>query len=183
MLRGNDEITLVLTVLVVDDNDDLTRLDIADGIVDRADKCPFDAEVFNGVDDEDGCPDKGKVIVRKGKLEILDKIYFKTNSDEILPKSFPILDAVAATLKGNPQIVKIEIQGHADERGDDEHNLTLTEGRAQSVRQYLVDHGVEAERLQAHGYGENKPVCRESTEECWSKNRRVEFVILKRADE
>jgi len=71
----------------------------------------------------------------------------------------------------------------ADERGDDDHNLKLTEDRAQSVRKYLVDHGVEAARLQAHGYGETKPVCAAHDEDCWSKNRRVEFVILKRTED
>ena len=67
---------------------------------------------------------------RKGKLEILEKIYFETDRAEIKPVSFPILDAVAATLIGNPQIQLIEIQGHADERGDDDYNLDLTERRA-----------------------------------------------------
>src|SRR6267142_532392 len=106
-----------------------------DRILDVKDRCPNEPETYNGFEDEDGCPDKGRVVVRRGKLEILDKIYFKTNSDEILPQSFPILDAIAATIKGNPQIELIEIQGHADERGDDDHNMKLTEDRAQSVRQ------------------------------------------------
>ena len=75
-------------------------------------------------------PTRGSVIMRKGKLEILDKIYFETDKAIIKPISFPILDAVAATLKGNPQIMLVEIQGHADERGDDDYNLRLTEDRA-----------------------------------------------------
>ena len=154
-----------------------------DRILDVNDKCPNEPETYNGFEDEDGCPDKGKVIVRRGKIEILDKIYFETDQAIIKPISFPLLDAIAATMKGNPQIRLIEIQGHADERGDDDHNMKLTEDRAQAVRQYLVDKSVEADRLSAHGYGETKPVCKDHTEECWSKNRRVEFVILKRADE
>ena len=121
--------------------------------------------------------------MRKGKLEILDKIYFETDKAAILPVSFPLLDAIAATLKGNPQILLIEVQGHADERGDDAHNLKLTEDRTQSVRAYLIEKGLDAGRLQAKGYGETKPVCKERNENCWSKNRRVEFVIIKRSDE
>ena len=121
-------------------------------------------------------------MVRRGAIEILDKIYFETDQAIIKPISFPLLDAIALTLKGNPQITLLEIQGHADERGDDNHNLKLTEDRAQSVKQYLLEHKVEPERLQAHGYGETKPLCSAHTEECWSKNRRVEFVILKRSD-
>ena len=153
-----------------------------DGILDKDDQCPNEPETYNGYQDEDGCPDKGRVIVRKGKLEILDKIYFETDKDIIKPISYPILDAIAATMKGNPQILEIEVQGHADERGDDAHNLDLTDRRAKAVRVYLIDKGIDGNRLQAHGYGETKPVCMEHNEDCWSKNRRVEFVILKRSD-
>jgi len=154
-----------------------------DRILDANDKCPNDPEVYNGFEDQDGCPDKGKVIIHKGKLEILDKIYFETDKDEIKPVSFPLLDAIAATINGNPQIELIEIQGHADERGDDAHNLDLTERRAQSVRRALEERNVLPSRLKAHGYGETKPICTQHNEDCWSKNRRVEFIILKRSDE
>jgi outer membrane protein OmpA-like peptidoglycan-associated protein len=154
-----------------------------DRILDVNDKCPNEPETYNGFEDDDGCPDKGKVIVRKGKLEILDKIYFETDKDEIKPISFPLLDAIAATIKGNPQIQLIEIQGHADERGDDAHNLDLTERRAASVRRALDQRNVEPGRLKSHGYGETKPICTQHNEDCWSQNRRVEFIILKRADE
>jgi OmpA-OmpF porin, OOP family len=154
-----------------------------DRILDVNDKCPNEPETYNGFEDEDGCPDKGRVIVRKGKLEILDKIYFETDKDEIKPISFPLLDAIAATIKGNPQLQLLEIQGHADERGDDAHNLDLTERRAASVRRALDERNVEPGRLKSHGYGETKPICTQHNEDCWSQNRRVEFIILKRADE
>ncbi len=155
-----------------------------DRILDVNDKCPNEPETYNGVDDDDGCPDKGKVIVRKGKLEILDKIYFETDKDVIKSISFPLLDAIAATIKGNPQLQMLEIQGHADERGSDVHNLDLTDRRAHSVMRALTeDRGVEAERLRAKGYGETKPICNAHNEDCWSQNRRVEFIILKRSDE
>ncbi len=153
-----------------------------DRILDKDDKCPNEPETYNGFQDEDGCPDKGRVLLRRGKLEILDKIYFETAKAIIKPISYPILDAVAATVKGNPQILLVEIQGHADERGDDDYNMRLTEDRAASVKTYLIEKGVEADRLQSHGYGETKPVCPQHSEACWSKNRRVEFVILRRTD-
>ena len=130
-----------------------------DGIPDKNDKCPNEPETYNGYQDDDGCPDKGKVIVHKGKLEILDKIYFETDKDEIKSVSFPLLDAIAATINGNPQIELIEIQGHADERGDDAHNLDLTERRAHSVRVALEQRNVVPSRLKSHGYGETKPIC------------------------
>jgi OmpA-OmpF porin, OOP family len=154
-----------------------------DRILDKDDKCPNEPETYNGYQDADGCPDKGKVIVHKGKLEILDKIYFETDKDEIKSVSFPLLDAIAATINGNPQIEMIEIQGHADERGDDAHNLDLTERRAHSVRVALEQRNVLPSRLKSHGYGETKPICNQHNEDCWSQNRRVEFIILKRSDE
>ena len=129
-----------------------------DRILDVNDKCPNEPETYNGFEDEDGCPDKGLVIVQRGKLEILDKIYFETDKDIIKEVSFPLIDAIAATIKGHPEIALIEVQGHADERGDDEHNLDLTDRRAHSVMRALEDRGVELGRLRARGYGETKPV-------------------------
>jgi outer membrane protein OmpA-like peptidoglycan-associated protein len=154
-----------------------------DRIPDKLDKCPNEPETYNGFEDEDGCPDKGLVIVQRGKLEIMDKIYFETDKDEILPRSFPLLDQIAGTIKGHPEIRLIEVQGHADERGDDEHNLDLTDRRAKSVVRALEDRDVSIGRLKSRGYGETKPICTQHNEECWSKNRRVEFIILQRQDE
>jgi OOP family OmpA-OmpF porin len=159
-----------------------------DRILDKDDKCPNEPETYNGFEDGDGCPDKGRVLLRRGKLEILDRIYFETGKAIIKPVSYSILDAIVATLKGNPQILLLEVQGHADERGDDNFNLKLTEERAAAVKVHLIEHGVEANRLQSHGYGETKPAekngrpCTQHNEGCWSLNRRVEFVILHRSD-
>jgi outer membrane protein OmpA-like peptidoglycan-associated protein len=111
----------------------------------------------------------------------LHELIQTTAWDEIMPKSLPNLDAVAATLIGNTHNIKIEIQGHADERGDDAYNLDLSDRRVKSVRRYLIDKKVEAGRMIARGYGETLPLCRKHNEKCWSKNRRVEFVIQKRS--
>jgi outer membrane protein OmpA-like peptidoglycan-associated protein len=165
-----------------EDEDGCPELDNdKDRIPDKFDKCPNEPETYNGVEDEDGCPDaeKGRVMVTSGKIVILDKVFFDTGKTTIKPISFPILDAVTATLKGNPQLELLEIQGHADERGDDNANLRLTQGRVQAVKDYLVKKGVAANRLEAKGYGETKPLCNDHNEACWEKNRRVEFVILK----
>jgi len=110
----------------------------------------------------------------------MDRVYFETDSAEIRPISFPILDAVAATLRGNPQITFVEIQGHADERSSDEYNIRLTQDRATSVLNYLVQRGsVERNRLRAVGYGERCPVDPSHTEAAWERNRRVEFKIIR----
>jgi OmpA-OmpF porin, OOP family len=150
-----------------------------DRILDRDDACPNDPETYNGFQDEDGCPDKGSVIIEENEIIILEKIYFATDSAEILPKSFPIVDAVAATMVGNPQITLVEIQGHADERGADDYNIRLTSDRAASVRQAMIQRGVDANRLRSAGYGERCPVDPAHNATAWEKNRRVEFKIIR----
>jgi outer membrane protein OmpA-like peptidoglycan-associated protein len=154
-----------------------------DRILDVDDACPNEPETYNGVDDQDGCPDRGRVIVTDTKIEILDKIYFEYNKDIIKSESFPILDAIAATLQGNPDIRLVEIQGHTDERGSDSYNLDLSDRRAASVKRYLVKAGVDADRLQSQGYGETQPLDPRSNERAWANNRRVEFLILKRGSD
>ncbi|RMH45000.1 MAG: OmpA family protein [Deltaproteobacteria bacterium] len=154
-----------------------------DRILDVDDACPNEPETYNGVDDEDGCPDRGRVIVTDTNIEILDKIYFEYNKAVIKPKSYPILDAIIATLQGNPDILLVEIQGHTDERGSDAYNLDLSQRRAQAVMDYLVKGGVDPSRLRAQGYGERQPVDPRHNEQAWAKNRRVEFLILKRASD
>ena len=89
--------------------------------------------------------------------------------------------SVTTTLQGNPSISLVEIQGHTDERGDDAYNLDLSDRRAHSVREYLIGKGVDEKRLTAQGYGETQPLDRNHNEAAWAKNRRVAFLILKRA--
>jgi OmpA-OmpF porin, OOP family len=154
-----------------------------DRILDKDDKCPNEPETYNGTDDEDGCPDRGRVVVTDTAIEILDMVYFEFNKAIIKQQSYPILDAVAATLQGNPSIQLIEVQGHTDERGDDAYNLDLSDKRAHAVEKYLADKGVDTKRLTAQGYGETQPLDRRSNEAAWAKNRRVAFLILKRASD
>jgi len=153
-----------------------------DRILDVDDACPNDPETYNGTEDEDGCPDRGSVVIEDNSLIILDKIYFETDSAVIQSRSFPIIDAVAATLNGNPQITLIEVQGHADERGDDGYNIRLTHDRAASVVEALVQRGVSRERLRSAGYGERCPVNPQHNQAAWEANRRVEFKIISTQD-
>ena len=76
---------------------------------------------------------------------------------------------------------KILVEGHCDERGTNEYNLALGDRRAKAARDYLIALGIASNRIEMISYGEEKPLCKESTEECWAKNRRVHFVILKEA--
>jgi outer membrane protein OmpA-like peptidoglycan-associated protein len=83
----------------------------------------------------------------------------------------------------NAFIALLEVQGHTDERGDDNYNLDLSNRRAAAVMQYLVDHKVDPKRLEAQGYGETQPKDKRHNEAAWFINRRVEFVIIKRTTE
>jgi outer membrane protein OmpA-like peptidoglycan-associated protein len=149
-----------------------------DGLLDKDDACPHEY----GPKENHGCPLPNRARIVKGHVIAMSPIYFETAKAIIKPMSYPTLDAVAETLRANQQLLIIEIQGHADERGNDDYNLRLTEDRAAAVKQYLIDKGVEADRLQSHGYGETRPLCSQHTERCWSQNRRVEFVIVRRTD-
>jgi outer membrane protein OmpA-like peptidoglycan-associated protein len=150
-----------------------------DRIPDAVDRCPSEPETYNGFDDDDGCPDKGRVIVHRGRIEILDRIYFTSNQADIKAISFPLLDAIAATIKGNPQLALLEVQGHVDSREKE----SLGVARAAAVMKALVDRGVHAERLVAMSFGRQRPMCTKASEDCRSQNRRVEFRIARRTDE
>ncbi len=150
----------------------------ADRIPDVNDQCPNEPETYNGKDDKDGCPDQGDVILTGTDIKILKKVYFEYDSAVIKEVSFDILDAVASTVINNPQIDKIEIQGHADERGDDNYNLRLTADRAAAVVTYLIKKGVKKKKVRSAGYGEYCPVDGGHNEAAWEKNRRVEFKVL-----
>ncbi len=154
----------------------------ADRILDVDDACPNDPETYNGTEDEDGCPDRGPVIVTETGIQILQQILFERDSAEILPQSFPIVDAVAATLVGNPQILFLEIQGHADERSSDDYNVRLTTDRAAAVLEAIVSRGIARDRLRSAGYGERCPIDPRHIAEAWDQNRRVEFRILRTTD-
>jgi outer membrane protein OmpA-like peptidoglycan-associated protein len=152
-----------------------------DKILDVDDKCVNDPENYNGFEDDDGCPDQGRVVVTDTNIEILDKIFFEFDSDVIKSESYDILDAVAATLDGNPDIELVEIQGHTDSQGNDAYNLDLSDRRAASVKRYLVEKGIDEGRLTSQGYGETQPIDKKKNEKAYAKNRRVEFLIIKRS--
>jgi len=151
-----------------------------DKIADLVDKCPMDPEDYDGDEDTDGCPDLYKlVVVTKDKIEIKEKIFFAFNKAIIQKKSFALLDDVARVLVDNPGM-KIRIEGHTDSRGKDAFNKKLSDARAKSVREYLVKKGIAAGRMDAIGYGEERPIDTNLTEEGRANNRRVEFFIVDR---
>lgn len=118
--------------------------------------------------------------VTKEKIEILDKVFFDTGKATIKPESFPLLDDVYALLDANPDVKRLRVEGHTDSRGSARTNLRLSQQRADSVKAYLVDKGIASERLEAVGYGEEKPIDPKNNAAAWDQNRRVEFMILER---
>jgi outer membrane protein OmpA-like peptidoglycan-associated protein len=147
-----------------------------DRIPDDEDGCPDEPETYNGFDDVDGCPDQGLTVVRKARIVTMTPIYFETGKDIIKPGSFPVVDAIAAAINGNPWIEQVEIQGHTA-RGEKDR---LATSRANAVIKALGQRNVDRTRLVAGAFGHTKPICTQKNQDCLSKNRRVEFIILNR---
>lgn len=149
-----------------------------DGIPDVEDACPREPGAPSADPKQNGCPKFIRRIEGSTEIQILKKVEFATNSARLLPQSFPILDEVLALLKANPDVKKVGVQGHTDNRGGRDLNIRLSQSRAESVMNYLVSKGIEASRLTATGYAFDKPIDTNDTDEGRQRNRRVEFHIL-----
>lgn len=184
--------------------------DDADGVEDAADSCKNEAEDRDGHEDNDGCPDPDNdgdqvadaddrcpavaglasehgcpapaaVVVTEKSIELRDSVFFETNRSTIDQRSAPLLDQIASALQAHPEIQSVVIEGHTDDRGSKKKNIDLSQQRAAAVRAALVQRGVAADRLRAQGFGPERPVVDNETEENRAKNRRVELRIEKRA--
>ncbi len=154
-----------------------------DGYVDSHDQCPDAAETFNNVTDDDGCPETAvapMVEIRSGMIELQgNPVNFVTGSDRIIGRrSFEILDALVAVLRAHAEITRIDIQGYTDAVGDRDVNVDLSQRRARAVRMYLIDHGILVDRVEAHGFGPDRPIADNGTPEGRATNRRVEVHIV-----
>ncbi|WP_226664950.1 OmpA family protein [Microbulbifer aggregans] len=137
----------------------------ADGVLDRNDRCPGTlpgAEV-----DSDGCVAANQAIT-------LENIQFEFNSANLTPGAKSALNDVVQSLRNQPNS-QVEVAGHTDSRGNDDYNLRLSRQRANSVRTYLVNNGVNANRISAQGYGETQPVASNASDTGRAQNRRVEM--------
>jgi peptidoglycan-associated lipoprotein len=105
-------------------------------------------------------------------------VFFAYDSYEITPESEAVIQSDAKFLQQHPGMTFL-IEGHCDERGSIEYNLTLGEYRANAAKQALIQQGVSATRIRTISYGKEKPFCSESTEACWQQNRRAHFVYSK----
>jgi OOP family OmpA-OmpF porin len=151
-----------------------------DGVLDPNDQCPDQMETHNGYKDDDGCADEIPAAVKKFTGAIKG-INFKNDSAEILKSSNKTLDAAVKVLKDYPDL-KMEIQGHTDDTGTDDHDNELSQARADAVKKYFTDHGIEDGRLVAKGYGKTKPLVNKTTKAARAKNRRVEFQLITSTD-
>lgn len=118
------------------------------------------------------------VPIEIGQVIRLNNVFFDFDKWDLRPESFIELDRVVTLLKENPKI-EIEMSAHTDSYGTDEYNVTLSENRARSVREYILSKSIPESRIISKGYGETKPVAPNDTDENRQLNRRVEFTILK----
>jgi outer membrane protein OmpA-like peptidoglycan-associated protein len=154
-----------------------------DGIVDRLDKCPFDPEVFNGVADDDGCPDPGPALAEltEDKIVLKEQIAF-SGKNRIETRSHRVLAVIAKLMELHPEILRVRIEGHTDNKGSAIDNLDLSRERAAAVRRHLIDiGGIDGKRLVAQGFGPDRPVGDNKTEAGRAKNRRIELVIIEKS--
>jgi OmpA-OmpF porin, OOP family len=172
-----------------------------DGINDEEDKCPNQPGVAryagcpvpdrdkDGInDEEDKCPDVPGVASQQGCPEITEEVtktvayaaknvYFATGSTKLLKQSYKPLDELVKVLNDNSSL-KLKIDGHTDDVGKDDFNMRLSDGRAASVKAYLVSKGISEDRLESEGFGESMPVADNKTAAGKAKNRRVEMKVF-----
>ena len=162
------------------DDDGCPELDNdGDGIADAQDSCPNEPETFNGVDDSDGCPDSGGAVQIAGnKIELPENISFDTGRATIARRSEALVGRIADKLNANPGVRRIRIEGHTDDVGSAKKNQELSQARAEAVRDLLIRKGVDADRLQAVGFGNTRPLDTHRNAEARARNRRVDFIIV-----
>jgi OOP family OmpA-OmpF porin len=147
-----------------------------DGVVGDADKCPNKPETTNGFEDGDGCPD---VVPEKVKqfTGVIQGIEFDRNGEKIRPGSTGTLDNAVLVLKEYPSL-RILVSGHTDTDGSREFNVELSQKRANAVKAYLVNKGIDASRIETRGVAFDEPIADNDTKEGKQKNRRIEFKLL-----
>lgn len=180
-----------------------------DGVVDEKDQCPRKAGIVEmsgcprkdtdkdtvwdhedncreipGPPENQGCPSDVQqlVVIRRRQIAIKDKIHFDYDKDTIKSVSFPLLNQVAQVLNEHPEIVSVSIEGHTDDSGSNAYNRELALRRAGAVREYLEGRGVARSRMSVRGFGEDRPLTTNATEDGRAVNRRVEFITRYESD-
>ncbi|EYF06318.1 OmpA family protein [Chondromyces apiculatus] len=152
-----------------------------DGINDKDDACPGEKGVASDDATARGCPKL--VRVRGDEVVVLEPVSFRVSTALLPPieaKSLPALEELKEVLLQHPEWVKIEVQAHTDNSGNAKYNETLSTSRAESVKKWLVDKGIAADRLVAKGYGGSTPIADNATAAGREKNRRVQLLVLEK---
>lgn len=166
----------------IQDDDGCPEVDVDnDGVPDTEDACPYEPGPRSDVAEKNGCPGLTK-FEEDGSITLLEPIQFEYARATIKPVSYPILDEVVILMKARPEI-SIGVYGHTDNIGGRDYNVRLSRARAAAVMEYLVKQGIEQGRLQSEGFGPDKPVADNATEEGRAKNRRVEFKVIESVGE
>jgi outer membrane protein OmpA-like peptidoglycan-associated protein len=145
-----------------------------DGIADADDACPDVPGEKTDDPKTNGCP---PARIEQDEIKISKQVQFKFDSDEILPESDLLLGAIVGVLTEHPEITRVRIEGHTDDRGTEAYNLKLSDRRAASVVKWLVKHGIAKDRLTSKGFGRSRPLDKSTTDEARALNRRVELHI------
>ncbi|MEM6295272.1 MAG: OmpA family protein [Myxococcota bacterium] len=150
--------------------------DDGDGIMNVDDACPDEAEIYNKFKDKDGCPDE-----RPQELEefdgVIKGITFASGKAKIRPQSYAVLKRAIRVLNKYPEL-RIEVSGHTDSVGSHDSNVDLSARRAEAVKKYFVDSGIDASRIETKGLGPDQPIADNDTKAGRAENRRIEFHLL-----
>ncbi len=170
-----------------------------DGIADNVDECPYvagtadrkgcplpDKDNDGFTDDQDRCPDlysttnNGCPEIQKEVLALVEKagrsVYFETGKSALKKASYASLNQIVSVLKKDPSLY-VDIEGHTDNVGDDDYNMTLSQERADACRTYIIGQGISEERITAKGYGETMPITDNESATGRAQNRRTEFKL------
>jgi len=173
-----------------------------DGVADKDDECPTvkgdrankgcpwpDGDGDGVFDKDDACPEVAGTVANNGCPEVSDEavkklndyaktILFNSGKSTFQKQTYPVLEAITAILKEYPNS-KFSIEGHTDSDGAEEANQVLSTSRAEAVKAYLIENGIDATRLSATGFGEKFPIDTNKTSKGKANNRRVEVKLVK----
>jgi len=148
-----------------------------DNLPDSEDRCPRAPETVNGYEEEDGCPDELPGSRERNEIRLRQRVYFAVGRWQVPPLFNPILTELGDFLVAHPEIRRLRVEGHSDDRGTRREGFSLSLRRAQSVVAFLVERGVSAGRLEPVGFGDTAPLDRAHDEVTRARNRRIEFII------
>lgn len=153
----------------------------------KTSQTPPPDETVPGAVAGEGWEEAGDNPLPGGRFESLPRVegvnfspvYFGLDNYQINASEYGKIDAVADFLRQNGSVVLV-VEGHCDERGTSEYNMSLGDERAQAIRAYMISAGIEADRIQTQSYGKERPAVQGSGESVWSRNRRGEFALYQK---